>query len=96
MFAIIMIIDDIQHPANTKGILIYDVYLIAGYISLFFRDLLVLLIYIQALEVVKNSDSALFSTRSPRYISIYSTYIDNDEEKYWKHDKKQMFTRKNK
>ena len=55
-----------------------------------------LLIYIQALEVVKNSDSALFSTSSPRYISIYSTYTDNDEEKYWKHDKNQMFTRKNK
>ena len=66
----------------------------ADCISLSFRDLLVLFNIYPSVGRVNKSDNALFSTSSARSISIYSTDIDNDEEKYWKHDKNQMFNRK--
>ena len=85
--AIIMIIDDFQHPAVIKNKWIlkeyrYDVDLMAGYISLSFRDSFVLFSF-QELEV-KNADKTLFNTSSPQWMCSYSTDTDNDEEKYWK------------
>ena len=64
----------------------------AGYISLSFRESF-MLFSIQELKVVKNADNAFFL---PVFHDkcLFIAHVDNDKEKYWKHENNQMFTRK--